>query len=118
MKTLLAAIALMIGFPLAVTAQGSASAQQAVTSAAPAAKDPTYMICKLRGTVRTLRVERKKGGPCITTYTKEGVDKVVGESWVSDRCSKILINIRDNLEKGNWKCKDISQARVSSSEEE
>ena len=116
MRTQLAVTFMMFVLPLAVSAQGTqTSPLNAVTS--PAGKDPTYLICKLRGSVRTLRVERKKGGPCITTYTKEGVDKVVGESWVSNRCSKVLLNIRDNLQKGNWKCKDISEARVSSSEQ-
>lgn len=107
MGSLVASLIFMLGFT---------SASFAEVAPTPAPKDPTYLICKLKSSVRTLRVEKKKGGPCITTYTKEGVDKVVGESWVSDRCSKILLNIRDNLEKGNWQCKDISEARVSSSE--
>jgi len=107
MRSLVTVIIFMFSFSSASLAEEATSAPE---------KDPTYLICKLRGSVRTLRVEKKKGGPCITTYTKEGVDQQVSESWLNNRCSKVLLNIRDNLEKGNWKCKDISEARVSSSE--
>jgi hypothetical protein len=78
---------------------------------------PIYLICKIRTLVRTLRVQKKPQGKCISTYTKNGVDQIVGRSTSIAQCSKVLTNIRENLEKANWKCKDISEARVSSSEE-
>ncbi len=76
----------------------------------------TYLMCKSKSRVRTLRVLKEKNGSCVTTYTKNGVDQKVSHSGSADRCSKVLANIRINLEKSNWKCKDISEARVSSSE--
>lgn len=79
-------------------------------------KAPTYLICKSKGIVRTLRAQKKPSGACVATYTKSGVDQIVGRSSDMDTCTKVLTNIRENLEKGNWKCKDISEARVSSSE--
>jgi hypothetical protein len=81
-----------------------------------AAKDATYLICKNKAVVRTLRVSKKPNGGCMATYTKDGVDQIVGNSWTTERCAKVIGNIRENLEKANWKCKDISEARVSSSE--
>lgn len=81
----------------------------------PNEKDVTYLICKNRAAVRTLRVQTRNNGTCFTTYTKEGVDQVVSNSKESQTCLKVLSNIRENLEKGAWKCKDISEARVSSS---
>jgi len=78
--------------------------------------DATYLICKNKAVVRTLRVSKKQNGGCMATYTKDGVDQVVGNSWTIERCAKVIGNIRENLEKANWKCKDISEARVSSSE--
>lgn len=78
--------------------------------------EPVYLICKNKKMVRTLRVLKKSNGGCSATYTKEGVDQTVGNSWAVERCSRIIINIKDNLEKAAWKCKDISEARVSSSE--
>jgi len=79
-------------------------------------KDATYLICKNKAVVRTLRVSKKANGGCLATYTKDGVDQVVGNSWTIEKCAKVIGNIRENLEKANWKCKDISEARVSSSE--
>jgi hypothetical protein len=80
----------------------------------PGEKPGTYYLCKLNNVVRTIRVV-DKNGVCETTYTKDGIDKVVGRSGTSDRCFRVISNIKTNLEKASWKCRDISQARVSSS---
>lgn len=101
--------------PAAAPAAPAASAVTG-TDADSEGKDATYLICKNRSVVRTLRVSKKQNGGCMATYTKDGVDQVVGQSWAVERCSKVIGNIRENLEKANWKCKDISEARVSSSE--
>lgn len=82
----------------------------------PKEGSPLYLICKSKTAVRTLRVEKKPAGKCITTYTKNGADQIVSRSSSFTQCSKVLSNIRENLEKYNWKCKDISGTRVSSSE--
>jgi hypothetical protein len=115
MKGLLAILTLIFAFSAAAQAE-EASSSSSQSQATPDAQNPTYMICKLKGSVRTLRVHKKDGGGCQTTYTKEGVDKVVSEAWATKSCEKVLLNIRDNLEKASWKCKDISEARVSFSE--
>lgn len=97
--------------------ESTSTAAEAVTETVPASeKEITYVICKNASVVRTVRVHKKNNGGCETTYTKDGVDQNVGSSWTVDRCVKVLGNIRTNLEKANWKCKDISEARVSSSE--
>ena len=75
---------------------------------------PTYVICKNKDVVRTIRVERFSQA-CKTTYTKNGEDKIVGKSKTEDVCIEVLANIKKNLEESNWKCKDISASRVSSS---
>ncbi len=131
MSRLVAVFFLMIGFSVASRAQTApapatsapapvTAPPPATTAPAPAAgltdKNATYLICKNHAVVRTLRVSKKPNGGCMATYTKDGVDQVVGQSWTSERCSKVIGNIRENLEKANWKCKDISEARVSSSE--
>lgn len=73
-----------------------------------------YMYCKNGREVRTIRVEQK-GQSCRAIYTKEGNDQVVGKSGTADVCFDIASKIRINLEAGNWKCKNISETRVSSS---
>lgn len=75
---------------------------------------PNYMMCKNNNVVRTIRIE-KRGRACRTTYTKEGVDSVVGKSGSMALCQDVFDKIKDNLEKASWKCKDITQARVSTS---
>jgi hypothetical protein len=100
------------------TSNTEATKTDAVPTDSADAKDATYLICKNKAVVRTLRVSTQVKGGCVATYTKNGIDQVVGHSWTTERCAKVIANIRENLEKANWKCKDISEARVSSSESE
>jgi hypothetical protein len=81
-----------------------------------AAPQGSYYLCKLNHIARTIRVKKDADGTCETTYTKEGIDRVVSKSSSLDRCFKVIENIKENLEKAAWKCKDISGARVSSVE--
>ena len=78
--------------------------------------DVNYIMCRNGKEVRTIRVE-KKGRGCRALYTKNGVDQVVGKSATSEICQKVAGRIKVNLENGDWKCKDVNQARVSSSME-
>ncbi len=122
MTRLIAVFILVANFSGSSWAQSSDSSTVQAPAAASGseetstAKDATYLICKNKAVVRTLRVSKKSNGGCMATYTKDGVDQVVGQSWATERCSKVIGNIRENLEKAHWKCKDISEARVSSSE--
>ena len=78
-----------------------------------ATSNATYLLCKNKNVVRTIRIEMKGRG-CIVYYTKEGEEKVVGKSGTENICREVFEKIRVNLEKaGDWKCKDISEARVS-----
>jgi hypothetical protein len=85
-------------------------------SALWAARPETYVLCKSSGIVRTIRVENGQQG-CQTTYTKSGVDKVVGQSRSIRSCQGFLANIRDNLENAKWKCRDISMAEITGPQE-
>lgn len=80
------------------------------------AKKSSYVLCKNKEIVRTIRIHNKNGS-CRTTYTKEGLDTEVGKSKTNDVCENVLNNIRKNLESANWKCKDISESRLSMSPE-
>lgn len=74
-----------------------------------------YILCRNKKTVRTIRVEPgKQDGTWQTKYTKEGVDHVVGAARSKESCVSILENIRGNLEKAAWTCKDISASLISS----
>lgn len=73
-----------------------------------------YWMCKLRTDVRTLRLEAKNQY-CQTKYSKEGNEKAVSQSKDIRDCYHVFANIRRNLEFGDFKCKDISGSRVSTS---
>lgn len=94
----------------------SSFAEEATTGTTTdkSADKASYTMCKNGVAVRTIRVQLK-GQSCKAIYTKEGADQVVGKSGTPSVCFDVAAKIRTNLEAGNWKCKDISQTRVSSS---
>ena len=76
---------------------------------------PTVFMCKNSKIVRTIKVETlDESGLCRTTYTKAGVDKEVGNGLKRQSCMGFLNNIKGNLEKAHWNCKDVSH-RITSS---
>lgn len=70
----------------------------------------SYVICKNKGIVRTIRVEWIEAEKvCVTTYTKNGTDQNVGRAQNKSSCGMFLENIRTNLIKAGWECKDVSK---------
>jgi hypothetical protein len=99
-------------------AAGAIPAETAVSQAVESEKKPdrdnsSYVICKNKKEVRTIRVEIQ-GPVCKALYSKMGKDELVAEG-TQKHCYGVVDNIRTNLEKNYWKCKDISPERVSSS---
>lgn len=78
-----------------------------------AKKNISYMICRHGKDVRTIQVKSKSEEGCTVSYIKAGVESSVADSKWKGRCYDVLRNIQSNLEKSNWSCKDISDARVS-----
>lgn len=79
-----------------------------------AVADPAvYVLCKLHGNVRTLRVEIDANNICHTHYSKEGVDKVIGSGRNHESCKNFLQSTRTNLEKSSWSCRDVATATVT-----
>ncbi len=76
--------------------------------------DPTYILCRNKKSVRTVRVQESDEGPCSTLYTKFGAEQTVASSRSTAACMMVLKNIRTNLEKAAWTCKDISRSKISS----
>ena len=73
-------------------------------------------MCKNRKIVRTLRVQSGQAGGCQTVYTKAGVDRIIGNGINKNSCFKFMDNVRGNLGKAGWACKDISRSQISHSE--
>lgn len=76
-------------------------------------ENKAYVLCKNRKQVRSIRVAINNSGICSTFYSKEGDEKVVGSGKNHESCVNFLNNIKTNLEKSNWTCRDISSARTT-----
>lgn len=81
-------------------------------------ENKAYWICKSNKDVRTIRVHVGNDGVCSTYYSKQGSEKVVGSGRNHESCQNFLNNIKTNLEKSNWACRDISTTRITASTEE
>ena len=77
---------------------------------------PAYgsiLMCKNKKIVRTLRVIKvEKENKCVTVYSKGGIDKIVGSGKNIVACSGVYENIRENLERADWKCKEVVPADI------
>ncbi len=66
-------------------------------------------MCKNKKTVRTIRVVQNENR-CVTMYSKGGIDKVVGAGKFGSTCDTVLRNIKMNLERAAWTCKETTAA--------
>ena len=77
-----------------------------------------FVLCKSKKAVRTIRVMADvKKETCTTTYSKGGVDEVVGQNRDVGQCKSILDKVRDNLENSKWNCREVSKATMTTSSE-
>lgn len=87
---------------------------QATHASLDSDKFNSYVLCRNQKDVRTIRIEKNKSSNSwVAYYTKLGIDKEVARAQTLDSCTKVVENIKENLTKANWKCKDFRQ--VSSS---
>ncbi|MCB0414863.1 MAG: hypothetical protein KDD50_11050 [Bdellovibrionales bacterium] len=73
-----------------------------------------YYLCKSYKVVRTIRVETSEEDQCTTKYTKGGIDQIIGRAKSLHGCVGFLENVKGNLEKANWKCRNITNAKMDS----
>lgn len=100
----------------AASSSASQEPQNQSSLSSESSKEVTYLMCQNGANVRTIRFLPSKTGGCKTAYTKEGgTEQIVAESWNNSRCFSVMNNIRENLTNANWKCRDISDSRISSS---
>lgn len=82
-------------------------------------ENKNFVLCRHFKDIRTIRVDFSNDeGKCQTTYTKLGKDKIVGNGRHVQSCTRILDNIKGNLEGANWKCKSVSNASFSEGSEQ
>lgn len=74
----------------------------------------SIIMCKNKKIVRTLRVmQMEKENKCVTMYSKGGSDKIVGSGRSMSTCTTVTENIKGNLEKAGWKCKETTAEVIS-----
>lgn len=80
------------------------------------ADKPNFVLCRNDKNVRTIRVDKveAKGAHCLAYYTKNGVDKEVGRALNYNSCLKVMAGVKSNLEKSNWKCKELNNVTITS----
>lgn len=81
-------------------------------SAAFAADEAAFFMCRNNKTVRTIQV-KKRDGECATVYTKAGVDREMASGKSYQSCVNVMNNIKENIEKAGWKCKAATPAGSS-----
>ncbi len=72
----------------------------------------SYLLCKNQKIVRTLRIIETKDSGCVTKYAKQGVEKTIARGTVRASCEKVMMDVKSTLEKGWFKCRDISDAKI------
>lgn len=75
-------------------------------------KAEVFVICKLRSHVRTIAVHKKSSGGYETIYSKFGQPRVIGSGIMLDSNKGFLNNVKTNLEKSNWNCREVGDASV------
>ncbi len=73
----------------------------------------SYWICKSKHDVRTIRVFVDKEGVCSTYYSRDGGEKRVSSGKIHESCVNVLSNIKTNLEKSKWNCRDITDTKIT-----
>lgn len=115
MKAIAFSIVLMLATAQFSFAQDESAPTQESQVSLDSPKKMAYVLCKSGPIVRTLRIV-KKNENCRTLYTKDGVEAVMSRSNTEDICIGVFEKILVNLEKGNWRCKDVSTSRISFAE--
>lgn len=72
----------------------------------------THWLCRKSMEVRTIRVHQNEDS-CFALYTKKGLDEKVLSAKTVDGCAPMVLQVKENLEKGGWYCKDISNSSIS-----
>lgn len=69
-------------------------------------KRELFYKCTKEREVRWIRVYYQKDGRCRTVYSKTGNAQEVSTAYNYASCEAVLKNIKENLEKGDFKCEE------------
>lgn len=70
-----------------------------------------FVVCKAKGVVRTVHIRSTADG-CKTYYSKNGLEAQIGAAKNFKSCIGFLENIKSNLIKADWNCKDHAESTI------
>lgn len=91
------------------TTPSSSPSSEATTG--PTENDIFY-LCKRDRAIRWLRAYKLENGKCKALYSKEGYLQVIGSATYFASCEGVVLNVKKNLEEGNFKCTQTAKASV------
>lgn len=105
-------------FSFSVTTLSQAEVSSSTSSANPAngesasADGDVFYLCKRGNATRWLRAYKLENGKCKALYSKEGYLQVISSATFFASCEGVLLNVKKNLEEGNFKCAQMAKASV------
>ncbi len=77
-------------------------------------KKDVFILCRSGKQIRTLKTRVGSDNVCHAMYNRDGnEEKAVGSGLNFDSCVGFLAKVRDNLEKGGWKCRDVKETSTN-----
>lgn len=106
-------VAVLFSFSFTAFSQpsGNSSGSSATTNSDSADGDVFY-LCKRDRVIRWLRAYKLENGKCKALYSKEGYLQVISSATFFASCEGVLLNVKKNLEEGNFKCTQMAKASV------
>lgn len=101
-------------FAFSITAFSQTPAASPSSSDATTSFDDSdlFFLCKREKTIRWLRAYKLENGKCKALYSKEGYLQVISSATFFASCEGVLLNVKKNLEEGNFKCTQMAKASV------
>ncbi len=77
-------------------------------------KKDVYILCRNGKAIRTLKTQIGSDNVCRAMYNRDGgEEKLVGSGLNFDSCVGFLTKVRENLEKGGWKCREVKESATN-----
>jgi len=107
-------VAVLFSFTAFSQTSGNASGSSAAAanSDSASADSDVFYLCKRDRVIRWLRAYKLENGKCKALYSKEGYLQVISSATFFASCEGVLLNVKKNLEEGNFKCTQMAKASV------
>ena len=106
-------VAVLFSFSFTAFSQPSGSSpNSSATSEASSTDGDVFYLCKRGNSTRWLRAYKLENGKCKALDSKEGYLQVISSATFFASCEGVLLNVKKNLEEGNFKCSQMTKASV------